>query len=224
MKRTIISLFVAISLLLLPAAQKSIQASDNTTTAAVISASAIPVAFIAAILINVFTNKLSEGSRPYAQAELDKMQAEQELERQKKIDEFKAKNPNFLPLAAAAGQGAQGENIKLKKIKEKETMSTVTALQAQIQRYIGKNNGRKPQSLTSGDFAQELGMMPKDSVTGINMVNEIDGMPSYDLSSKAEPSFINGDGGWVYFPATGEIFLNITGPDSNGNPYWKYGK
>ena len=92
------------------------------------------------------------------------------------------------------------------KAKIATTKANIGSLRSAIRLYQGNNDGTLPTDLSSNLIATYLRAMPKEAVT-----------PSSSVVATAD-----GAGGWVYVAATGEVSVNLSGNDANGDPYSGY--
>ena len=104
--------------------------------------------------------------------------------------------------------------------KQAASKGYLEALQANILIYYNDKEGRWPKKLEDlvPDYIDNI---PKERITESSAVVNLKGKPKG--LDKEYPDFITGSGGWVYFPQTGEIFLNVKGKDWMGRYFWEYG-
>ena len=119
--------------------------------------------------------------------------------------------------------------IKFKKISEPvekvragDTHQTkIGIMKASLSIYFGDKMGDRPEKLEEL-VPEYLEKIPTDPYLKKDTVIVVKGKP--EGLDKEDPSFITGGGGWVYFPETGDIFLNVQGKNTAGELYWKRGQ
>lgn len=114
--------------------------------------------------------------------------------------------------------------IKYKgKAMESATKANRQVLVSTMALYYSDTGGKWPGKIEElvPSYMEEI---PAEKITGSRAVKVARGSVEVDFNSDSEPQFITGEGGWVYVPNLGQIFVNLKGKDSNGVPYWKYGK
>lgn len=86
-----------------------------------------------------------------------------------------------------------------------KTKANLASLRSAVRLFQSDNDGTPPAAL--GDLvAQYMRAIPEEGVTPSNGVVAAN----------------NGNGGWVYDAAAGEVTVNLAGNDTEGNPYSGY--
>jgi general secretion pathway protein G len=92
------------------------------------------------------------------------------------------------------------------KAKVATTKANINSLRSAIRLFQSDNNGTPPTNLTTDLVPNYIRAIPEEAVT-----------PSNAVASSA-----TGAGGWVYSSASGEVSVNLSGNDANGDPYSGY--
>jgi general secretion pathway protein G len=110
--------------------------------------------------------------------------------------------------------------VKLAKMAQ--TKADSAEMKSAVSRYFS-DTGRWPESIDELVEKKYIEEIPAEKVTGSKTVRVISTGIDVDIAADAEPSFIDGNGGWVYLSRSGEVYLNLKGEDEKGKAYWKYG-
>ena len=86
------------------------------------------------------------------------------------------------------------------------TKANIGSLRSAIRLYQSNNDGTLPTNLSTNLVSTYLRAIPNEAVT-----------PSNSVVATAD-----GSGGWVYVAATGEVSVNLSGNDANGDAYSGY--
>jgi general secretion pathway protein G len=92
------------------------------------------------------------------------------------------------------------------KAKIATTKANLNSLRSAIRLFQSDNNGTPPADLSTDLVPNYIRAIPEEAVT-----------PSTDVGSA-----VTGDGGWVYNATDGEVSVNLSGNDDNGDPYSGY--
>ena len=92
------------------------------------------------------------------------------------------------------------------KAKIATTKANLNSLRSAIRLFQSDNNGTPPTALATDLVPNYIRAIPEEAVT-----------PSTTVASS-----LNGSGGWVYKAAEGEVVVNLSGNDDNGDPYSGY--
>jgi hypothetical protein len=109
------------------------------------------------------------------------------------------------------------------RVREMRTEEYLRVIRVAVHIFFSKYDGLYPERIdtppfigdTPENFMKEL---PCEEITGSNKVLTIEKIQP----GKKEEDYIDGTGGWLYFPQTGEVYLNLKGKDSRGKEYSKY--
>lgn len=108
---------------------------------------------------------------------------------------------------------------QIEPMKEGATKSNLGALRSAVSIYYGKNEGDFPQRIDDDTFVGHqdrhyIQEIPKETITGSNRVQY--------LGPDQTQADGDGGGGWLYRPASGEVWVNLKKMDSKNQPYSGY--
>ena len=99
---------------------------------------------------------------------------------------------------------------------EDATKANLGSIRSAVSIHYGKNEGEYPKRIHDDSFIGStdrhyMRELPPEHITGSNRVQYVKRLQEGD-----------GQGGWMYAPASGEVWANVRGKDSKGSPFTSY--